>query len=315
MPRGAGKVKGNMDIELAVDAMEMAEHVDHFVLFSGDGDFRYLVEALQRRGKKVTVVSTLRAQPPMISDELRRQADHFLELASLGDRARPRPAANARAGRSAKRTSSRTISMRRTTRHDAAPPCGPEPPRDCPFCPRLAAFREHWREREPDWHNAPVPTFGAARRAASDRRPCARASRRQPHRAALHRRLCRRSPLRDAAQVRLCRRNLPGRPGGRADDLSTLPSPTQSAACRRRTSRRPPRSHTCRQFLQATLAACRPERADPGARPHRPRERASCPRSPARRSSLRAWRRAQARRPAASTTATTAPATTRTPAC
>src|ERR671920_570202 len=77
---GRRKVKGNMDIELAVDAMELAEHVDHFVLFSGDGDFRYLVEALQRRGKKVTVASTLRTQPPMISDDLRRQADHFIEL-------------------------------------------------------------------------------------------------------------------------------------------------------------------------------------------------------------------------------------------
>jgi uncharacterized LabA/DUF88 family protein len=83
--QGRRKVKGNMDIELAVDAMEMAEYIDHFVLFSGDGDFRYLIEALQRRGKKVTVASTLRTQPPMISDDLRRQADHFLELASLAE--------------------------------------------------------------------------------------------------------------------------------------------------------------------------------------------------------------------------------------
>jgi len=81
--QGRRKVKGNMDIELAVDAMEMAEHVDHFVLFSGDGDFRHLVEALQRQGKKVTVASTLRTQPPMLSDDLRRQADHFLELSDL----------------------------------------------------------------------------------------------------------------------------------------------------------------------------------------------------------------------------------------
>jgi uncharacterized LabA/DUF88 family protein len=74
-----------MDIELAVDAMEMADHIDHFVLFSGDGDFRYLVEALQRKGKKVTVASTLKTQPPMIADDLRRQADHFIELATLSD--------------------------------------------------------------------------------------------------------------------------------------------------------------------------------------------------------------------------------------
>lgn len=80
---GRRKVKGNMDIELAVDAMEIVEHVDHVVLFSGDGDFRSLVEALQRRGRKVSVVSTLQTQPPMIADDLRRQADHFIDLASL----------------------------------------------------------------------------------------------------------------------------------------------------------------------------------------------------------------------------------------
>ncbi|HEX2257522.1 MAG TPA: NYN domain-containing protein [Afifellaceae bacterium] len=81
--QGRRRVKGNMDIELTVDAMEVAEHIDHFILFSGDGDFRYLVEALQRRGKKVTVASSLRTQPSMVSDDLRRQADHFLEISSL----------------------------------------------------------------------------------------------------------------------------------------------------------------------------------------------------------------------------------------
>ena len=80
---GRRKVKGNMDIELAVNAMEIAPHVDHIVLFSGDGDFRRLVEAVQRRGVRVTVVSTLKAQPPQIADELRRQADHYLDLADL----------------------------------------------------------------------------------------------------------------------------------------------------------------------------------------------------------------------------------------
>jgi uncharacterized LabA/DUF88 family protein len=80
---GRRKVKGNMDIELAVDAMELAEHVDQIVLFSGDGDFRRLVEALQRRGVRVTVVSTIAGQPPMIADELRRQADVFTDLGEL----------------------------------------------------------------------------------------------------------------------------------------------------------------------------------------------------------------------------------------
>ncbi|HZP21706.1 MAG TPA: NYN domain-containing protein [Bauldia sp.] len=83
---GRRKIKGNMDIELAVHAMEMAEHIDHLVLFSGDGDFRSLVEAVQRKGRRVTVVSTLSSQPPMIADELRRQADFFIDLASLQSR-------------------------------------------------------------------------------------------------------------------------------------------------------------------------------------------------------------------------------------
>jgi len=80
---GRRKVKGNMDIELAVDAMELAQHIDEMVLFSGDGDFRSLVEAVQRRGVRVTVVSTISSQPPMIADELRRQADVFTDLMEL----------------------------------------------------------------------------------------------------------------------------------------------------------------------------------------------------------------------------------------
>jgi len=83
--QGNRKVKGNMDIELAVDALEMAPMVDHIVIFSGDGDFRSLVQALQRRGVRVSVVSTMRSQPPMISDDLRRQADTFIELEGLKD--------------------------------------------------------------------------------------------------------------------------------------------------------------------------------------------------------------------------------------
>ncbi|MCQ0970079.1 NYN domain-containing protein [Paracoccus sp. TK19116] len=82
-PMGRRKIKGNMDIELCVDAMELADRMDHAVLFSGDGDFRPLVEALQRRGVKVSVVSTVKSQPPMISDDLRRQADNFIELDAL----------------------------------------------------------------------------------------------------------------------------------------------------------------------------------------------------------------------------------------
>ena len=80
---GRRKLKGNMDIELAVDAMELSEHIDQMVLFSGDGDFRSLVEAVQRRGVQVTVISTISTQPAMIADELRRQADVFTDLIEL----------------------------------------------------------------------------------------------------------------------------------------------------------------------------------------------------------------------------------------
>jgi uncharacterized LabA/DUF88 family protein len=80
---GRRRVKGSMNIELAVNVMELADHIDAMVLFSGDGDYRPLLKAVQRRGVHVTVVSTLVSQPPMVADELRRQADAFLDLAEL----------------------------------------------------------------------------------------------------------------------------------------------------------------------------------------------------------------------------------------
>jgi uncharacterized LabA/DUF88 family protein len=80
---GRRKVKGNMDIELSVDAMRLADSLDHIVLFTGDGDFRALVAALQLKGKRVSVISTLQTQPAMVADELRRQADQFVDLAEL----------------------------------------------------------------------------------------------------------------------------------------------------------------------------------------------------------------------------------------
>lgn len=81
---GRRRTKRSMGIELTVDAMEIAKRVDNIFLFSGDGDFCNLVQALQRRGAFVTVVSSLRTKPaPMIADELRRQADAFLELDDL----------------------------------------------------------------------------------------------------------------------------------------------------------------------------------------------------------------------------------------
>jgi uncharacterized LabA/DUF88 family protein len=77
---GPRKTKGNIGVELTVDALEISDRIDHIVLFSGDGDLRALVEAVQRHGVRVTVVSTMRTRPPMVADELRRQADVFLEL-------------------------------------------------------------------------------------------------------------------------------------------------------------------------------------------------------------------------------------------
>jgi uncharacterized LabA/DUF88 family protein len=82
-PSGRRKVRGCMHVELAIDAMELADRIDRMFLFSGDGDFRPLLKAVQRRGVHVTVVSTLTSQPPMVADELRRQADAFLDLAEL----------------------------------------------------------------------------------------------------------------------------------------------------------------------------------------------------------------------------------------
>lgn len=80
---GQRRIKGDMDVDIAVDMMSMAKHLDHIVLFSGDGDFRSLVQAVQAQGVRVTVVSSLKSQPAMIADELRRQADSFIDLADL----------------------------------------------------------------------------------------------------------------------------------------------------------------------------------------------------------------------------------------
>ena len=82
---GRRRVKGSVDIEMAVDVLDLTPHLDHVVIFSGDGDLRRLVESVQRRGVRVTVISTIRTQPAMIADDLRRQADAFLDLADLAE--------------------------------------------------------------------------------------------------------------------------------------------------------------------------------------------------------------------------------------
>ena len=83
--QGRRRVRGDMDIEITVGLMEAAAYCDHIVLMSGDGDFRAAIEAVQRKGVRVTVISTIRSQPPLASDDLRRQADDFIDLADLAD--------------------------------------------------------------------------------------------------------------------------------------------------------------------------------------------------------------------------------------
>jgi uncharacterized LabA/DUF88 family protein len=80
---GRRRFKGDMDVEIAVDLLQAAEFADHAFLFSGDGDFLPAIEAVQRKGMRVTVVSTIKASPPMASDDVRRAADNFVDLADL----------------------------------------------------------------------------------------------------------------------------------------------------------------------------------------------------------------------------------------
>lgn len=80
---GKRRFKGSVDIELVVDMLLQAPRLDHIVLFTGNGDFHRAIEAVQQLGVRVTVVSTVKSNPPMASDELRRQADRFVDLAEL----------------------------------------------------------------------------------------------------------------------------------------------------------------------------------------------------------------------------------------
>ena len=136
-----------------------------------------------------------------------------------------------------------------------------KPGRDCPLCPRLVAFRETGAQREPAWFNAPVPSFGPARRAPADRRPRAGPARRQPHRTAVHRRLRRRSALRHAEGIRF-RAAAPSRRAPTTGwSWSMRASPTPCAACRRKTSRRRPRSTPAANFSFPPSRRCRTSRA------------------------------------------------------
>jgi uncharacterized LabA/DUF88 family protein len=83
--QGRKRWRGDMKVEMAVDMLAMADHADHLVLFSGDGDFCRLTEAVQAKGVRLTVVSTVKSQPPLASDDLRRQADDFIDLDDLAN--------------------------------------------------------------------------------------------------------------------------------------------------------------------------------------------------------------------------------------
>ena len=98
-----------MDIELAVDAMEIAPYIDRMVLFSGDGDFRSLVQAVQRRGVRVVVVSSMSMQPPMVAQELRRQADEFIDIKALQNKISRDPVKHPPRDRATSQSHQRTI--------------------------------------------------------------------------------------------------------------------------------------------------------------------------------------------------------------
>src|SRR6059036_303512 len=147
---GRRRIKGNMDIELAIDMLEMSSYIDHAILFSGDGDFRRLVEAVQRKGVRVSVVSTIRSSP----DGLRR-------LAPPGGQFHRAPGSRAEHHAQSSCARGHSPGTYRTGRGRVTFPAGgTPPPPDCPLCPRLAAFREAQRKAHPEWFNRPVPPFG-----------------------------------------------------------------------------------------------------------------------------------------------------------
>ncbi len=82
---GRRRFKGDMDVELTVDLLQATAFIDHAFLFSGDGDFLAAIEAVQRKGMRVSVVSTIKSNPPMASDDIRRAADNFIDLADLAN--------------------------------------------------------------------------------------------------------------------------------------------------------------------------------------------------------------------------------------
>jgi len=118
-PGGRRRTKGNMAVEIATELVNAAEHAEHILLFSGEGDLSYAVDAAQRKGAKVTVVSSLKVDPPAISDDLRRAADRFVDLADVKDlilrkEITPVPQGGAQERSSAVQVERRPLGLRRT---------------------------------------------------------------------------------------------------------------------------------------------------------------------------------------------------------
>ena len=88
-----------MDAEMIVDMLQMAPHINHYIIFTGDGDFCAPVEAVQKQGVRVTVVSSRVTKPPMLADELRRQCDDFIEISEM-DKIFGRPKSGQKTSRS-----------------------------------------------------------------------------------------------------------------------------------------------------------------------------------------------------------------------
>ena len=275
---GRRKIKGNMDMELAIDAMEQSETVDHLVIFSGDGDFTSLVDALQRRGRKVSVVSTLSTQPPMIADDLRRQADYFIDLVSLrgevGREISERPVRQNHAAVDS--DSGRPESSSALTGFPYQPADRREPDRDCPLCPRLHGFIREQRQAHPGWHNAPVPTFyppegpEAVRLLIVGLAPGLGGANRtgRPFTGDYAGDLLYAHPR----PLRALSRQLPGAARTTAWNCAARRSPMPSAACRPQNKPVGAEINTCRRFLSATLAAMPAAEGRADARQDRPRD-------------------------------------------
>ena len=217
---GRRKVKGNMDIELAVDAMELAGHDrSHGAVFrrrrfpfAGRGRaaprrarhrrFHHLDAAADGR-RRVAPAGRRIHRHRQLQDKIGRDPAERAPREAGREPRQHTPQFLQRGRRNVPMSAPMATTTISRTENPAHVRDSGKPGRDCPLCPRLVAFRNDWRKREPGWFNAPVASFGPNDAPPADRRSRARTARRQPHRPALHRRLCRRPSLRHADRIRL----------------------------------------------------------------------------------------------------------------